>query len=221
MANEVEMIRIETGDFRQLSDELVDASVDLVLTDPPYPREYLPLWGDLARVAARVLRPGGFLVAYSGQMYLPEIIGMLGKHLDWYWLGGLRHGGKNGMIWPRRLRNAVKPILVYAKRPVRKQPKCFVDLVDSAAPCKDFHVWGQNSGPVIYLAETFSNPGNLVLDPFLGGGTTALACLQTGRSCIGYEINPATADIARARLASAQLPLPLPVVTQEAMVLAI
>jgi hypothetical protein len=44
------------------------------------------------------------------------------------------------------------------------------------------------------LAAT--HPGDLVLDPFLGGGTTAIACLRTNRHCVGIEL-----DLAHARLA--------------------
>ena len=49
-------IDVLTGDFRQLSEAIADNSVDAIVTDPPYPKEYLPLWADLAHVAARVGR---------------------------------------------------------------------------------------------------------------------------------------------------------------------
>jgi DNA modification methylase len=46
-----------------------------------------------------------------------------------------------------------------------------------------------------------------VLDPFLGSGTTALACVREGRSCVGIEREPAYLEIARRRLAEADGPL--------------
>jgi len=212
------MIQIVTGDFRKLSNELADSSVDLVLTDPPYGCEYLPLWRDLARIAARVLKPSGFLVAYSGQLYLRDVMGMLDEHLAYYWLGTVYMPGANCRVWPRKLRQQVKPILVYSNGKPGNH-RWWTDYIVSpnGHGSKKHHAWGQTVAPFRQLVEWFSNSGNLVLDPLLGGGTTALACLQTGRDCIGYEINPATADIARARLASAQLPLPMPTVTQEAL----
>jgi site-specific DNA-methyltransferase (adenine-specific) len=70
---------IRHGDFRTALTDIPDGSVDLFLTDPPYPREYLPLWRDLAALAARTLKPGGLLVAYSGQYYLPAVMGMLAE----------------------------------------------------------------------------------------------------------------------------------------------
>jgi DNA modification methylase len=52
---------------------------------------------------------------------------------------------------------------------------------------------------------TWSNPGDLVLDPFCGSGTTARAALDLGRNFIGIEINPAYCDIAETRLLQSAL----------------
>jgi modification methylase len=55
------------------------------------------------------------------------------------------------------------------------------------------------------LIRMFSFAGDVVLDPFLGSGTTAMAAIRTGRSCIGVEAEPKYVELARSRLA--QLPL--------------
>jgi DNA modification methylase len=49
--------------------------------------------------------------------------------------------------------------------------------------------------------------GDIVLDPFCGGGTTAAICKMLDRRCISFEIDPQTADIARARVVNQQMPL--------------
>lgn len=41
-----------------------------------------------------------------------------------------------------------------------------------------------------YLIKTYTNPGDLVLDNAIGSGTTAVACINTGRHFIGIELNP-------------------------------
>jgi DNA modification methylase len=46
----------------------------------------------------------------------------------------------------------------------------------------------------------YSNPGDLILDPFLGSGTTAVACKRTGRNFIGIEKEPKYVEIALKRL---------------------
>jgi DNA modification methylase len=58
-----------------------------------------------------------------------------------------------------------------------------------------------------WLVGLVSFPGEAVLDPFMGSGTTGLACLQTGRRFVGVELDPAYHEIARRRLAEAQGPL--------------
>jgi site-specific DNA-methyltransferase (adenine-specific) len=40
-----------------------------------------------------------------------------------------------------------------------------------------------------HLVRLFSKPGALVVDPFLGSGTTAVACKNAGRQCYGVELN--------------------------------
>ena len=47
---------------------------------------------------------------------------------------------------------------------------------------------------------SWSNPGDVVLDPFMGSGTTALACIHTGRHYIGFEISEEYCRIAQPRI---------------------
>jgi len=54
---------------------------------------------------------------------------------------------------------------------------------------------------------TWSNPGDVVLDPFSGSGTTAKMARETGRRFIGIEVNPEYVDISRKRLAQQALPM--------------
>ena len=50
------------------------------------------------------------------------------------------------------------------------------------------------------LVQVSSNPGALVVDPFMGSGTTAVACQELDRHFIGFEINKSYIKIAKARL---------------------
>lgn len=49
-----------------------------------------------------------------------------------------------------------------------------------------------------------TEPGAVVLDPFMGSGTTAVACVRTGRNYIGFEINPAYYATAQERIVEDQ-----------------
>ena len=50
---------------------------------------------------------------------------------------------------------------------------------------------------------SWSNEGDVVLDPFMGSGTTAIACINTGRNFIGFEIDRHYCDIANERIRKA------------------
>ncbi len=79
-------------------------------------------------------------------------------------------------------------------------PAWFIDLINSPpGPDKRFHDWQQTIEPVRYLVTRFSRPGDTVLDPFAGSGTTALAALLEKRRAIAMEINPHHAETIRKR----------------------
>lgn len=51
-----------------------------------------------------------------------------------------------------------------------------------------------------WIIKKYSNPGDLICDPFMGSGTTPIACNQLGRRCVGIEINDDYCQIAKKRL---------------------
>jgi DNA modification methylase len=60
-----------------------------------------------------------------------------------------------------------------------------------------------------YLIRTYTNEGEVVLDPTMGSGTTGVACVNTGRRFIGIERDPDYFAIAERRIADAQNATPL------------
>ena len=59
------------------------------------------------------------------------------------------------------------------------------------------------------LVENSSQVGGTVLDPFMGSGTTAVACIRTGRNYIGFELNKEYYDKACKRIKLEQTQLTL------------
>ena len=52
-----------------------------------------------------------------------------------------------------------------------------------------------------YLISIGSRPGDVIYDPFMGSGTTGIACVLTDRHYIGTEIEGESVDIAERRIA--------------------
>ena len=64
------------------------------------------------------------------------------------------------------------------------------------------------------LIRDFTDPGDLVLDPFAGSGTTGVACIRLGRRFVGFEKDPKYHAIAMKRLEAAREQLTLPAARQ-------
>jgi DNA modification methylase len=62
------------------------------------------------------------------------------------------------------------------------------------------HPWQQTVGPFARLVEMAAKPGELVVDPFIGSGTTALACQATGRRFLGSDVDAGAVSLAIERL---------------------
>lgn len=191
---------IVCGSIENILDYLEPEAVDLIFTDPPYPSEFLPLWGILAEKAAIVLRPGGFLISYSGHYHLPRVLSHLSGHLEYIWILALIHDGAHQAIHPRHIHAAWKPIIVYCKPPYTPQDEWMSDVIQGTGREKGEHEWQQALGEAEEIVTRFSQPGDLVVDPFLGSGTTVLAAKNTGRNFFGMDTDELAVKTTNMRL---------------------
>jgi DNA modification methylase len=65
---------------------------------------------------------------------------------------------------------------------------------------KEYHEWQFTLTEAEYFIEKFSLPGDLVLDPFVGTGTFAIACMRKKRKFLGFEVNEENYNIALERI---------------------
>lgn len=190
---------ILTGDFRTESESISDNSIDIIFTDPPYDEASTPLYGDLARIGARVLKPGGLCLAYSGQIHLPAIYALMGEHLDYLWTCAIRHTGGMQRIFKANVNTGWKPILMYVKPPRNVWWDSFVDITSGGREKED-HDWQQAESEAAYFLKALCPDGGLVFDPFMGSGTTLVAAKKIGLNYLGIEIKSEVADKARKRI---------------------
>jgi DNA modification methylase len=195
--------RLILGDCREILPTL--GKVDAVVTDPPYGldidyesfsdsqenvsalvAEVLPMCRDMANVVA--LTPG-------------KLNEWLYPRPSWV-LGWASKSGQGGTPWGFP---CYWPILVYGKDPYLatgkgRQPDTYfpgsLDTDKNGHPCpKPLNV-------MKWLVRRVSLSGT-ILDPFMGSGTTGVACAKLGRKFIGIEIEPKYFDIACRRIEQA------------------
>ena len=90
-------------------------------------------------------------------------------------------------IWPY-----YKPLLWYYKPTIDGKITIYQDvsdLVESKAVIKDSHEWEQSTIEAEHMIKPLTVGGNIVLDPFMGSGTTGEAALKLNRRFIGIEVD--------------------------------
>ena len=192
-------IDFRLGDFEEVFADIEDGSIDCIITDPPYPKEFIECWSKLSRFAKRVLKPNGFCIAYSGQMHLPEVIKRMNEHLDYYWTFAVYHEGQTQIVNGVNLICRWKPVLIF-QNGKKKLNNTFQDYFISEQREKQGHDWQQSKSGVGYLIEMFTKPNDLILEPFAGSGTTIKAAIEKGRRIKASEIDVNTYNIAKSLL---------------------
>lgn len=176
------------GMLEEIGEQFQDNSIDLILTDPPYGKEYSGCWETLTEFAARTLKPNCFLVTYSGQFYLPQVLSTLSKKLTYYWTIMVYHSGNAQLINAKNLFCKWKPILIFSKGETKLDDNHRLDdVIKGSGREKDFHQWQQGLSELFPLIRSFSDENDLIIDPFAGSGTTLLASLMCQRQAKGIE----------------------------------
>lgn len=195
---------IAPRDFRTGFDEFAPDSVDLIFTDPPYSQEHLPLYAELSKFAAKVLKPGGSLVTFVGEYALPEIFQLILSNSDsklkYWWRIIVKHAGKRARVHDRRVIVFAKLLIWFVKGERPTMISDMDDYVESEPPDKDLHEWAQSPVEAEHVINHLTVKGELVVDPFMGSGSTGVAALKLDRKFIGYEKDVSRHLIAGQRL---------------------
>lgn len=87
----------------------------------------------------------------------------------------------------------------YRQGSTKKYPTSIISI-QKVHPSKTIHPTEKPLELIQYLVETYTNPGEKVLDNCMGSGTTAIACLNSARNFIGMEINEQYYKLASTRI---------------------
>lgn len=183
--SDIKDIEIRHGDFVEVLKDV--KNIDAIITDPPYPLEFISEFSKLSKFASTNLKEDGFIAVYSGQYHLPEVIHRLSEHLAYVWTFCLYHVGKKQLVNGVNIMCGWKPVLIFSNGKKKMRYSAY-DVLISESMEKHSHEWQQSESGVKGLIEVFTKPGELVVDPFAGSGTFLKVAKDMDRNGIGAEI---------------------------------
>lgn len=216
-------IVIYHGDCRDVLPTLEAGSIDLVLTDPPYGVQYVTAWrsrtdplvapitGDESLDLVRECLPTiDRLLAEDRHAYVFTSAARIGEACEViadFWKV------KNVIVWDKGDAGSVGDLeagygvtwegIVYAnkgRRPLSGPRPRSVYRFDWSGTRDPVHPTVKPVGVLQWLMAKSSNPGEVILDPWMGSGTTLRAAQNLGRRAIGIEIEERYCEIAARRL---------------------
>lgn len=193
------------GDCLQLLRGVSNSSVDLVLTDPPFNAnidyglykdnlslaEYFEWVESWFKEVYRILKDTGTFLCFSNVMHIEDFL-RIGRITGFIY--------RDTLIWYKPNGNEGIPQVPY-----KRYEPCYYWVKKSGSYYKlgsltDVLFFNRETSaphpcqrPVelyVKLIKAFTKEGDLVLDPFLGSGTTLKACRLSERCGMGFEINP-------------------------------
>ena len=138
-----------------------------------------------------------------GQLHARAIAVILDQHMTFRCQAMYTtRGGQAVQLHPTRVNCFPKPLLVYHNGDFSEEP-WIGDLFESPANDqndKRFHHWGQSETGCLKIVEAFTKTNDLILDPFLGGGSFGAAAMVAGRRFIGIDVDSKCIEKSRERL---------------------
>ncbi len=200
---------LRVGDLSEVWEDIPEGSIDAIVTDPPYNEAGIALYEDLARLAARVLKPGRLAAVYCGHVHLDEELRLLqAGGLSCVWHGVNVLPGRHTKIRARMVNGRHRSVVLMSAgvyQPRKWLHDTFMATGRGGPDTRPLHPWQQALPPVRHWVQMVSEPGELVFDPFCGSGTTGVAALSGGRRFLGGDLDPSHVETTRERLESAEV----------------
>lgn len=206
--------KIICGDCLEVMKEMPDECVDLIITDPPFGINYHsnyykwknphdPIIGDSDLLFPvdelwRILKMGGAIFSFHSHKQ-PIQDNRIKNNIIWVknnWSAGDLRGDFG---------NQYELIAFLPKEGFELREKRYSNVWHFARQDPELHPTQKPIDLIIRIIRCGSNLGDVILDPFLGSGTSIEACKLLHRNFIGIEINPDYCKIAEERLAQGVL----------------
>lgn len=218
---------LHLGDCRDVLDQFPDGSMDLLLTDPPYglnyisPARVLPFApmvnddGDAAfevldgalAVASPKLKPDSHVYVFTCWKTYRQMAAIVGQHF----------AVSNVLIWVKNnwgvgdlegCYGEQQELIIFAQkghRPLNGAAQSNVLPFNRVPTNQMQHPTQKPVDLLSYLVAKSSHEGGLVVDPFMGSGSTCIAARNTNRRYLGIDVDPQWYELALQRLADPRL----------------
>ena len=205
------VIDLQLGNCLELMKYLRGASIDAVITDPPYGislktnykargRGKLTESNDFPQIVgdSKPFDPTPFLgfekVVLFGANYYADKLPTRAGWIVWDKRDGIPSNDNADceLIWTNQ------------KRPARVYRHLWNGMLKaSERDQRRVHPTQKPVALMEWIIQNYTDEGDTILDPFMGSGSTGVACARLGRSFIGMEIEPMYYDIAKQRIETA------------------
>lgn len=161
-------------------------------------------------LSARVMKKGGSMIVFMAIIKVETIIKLAEKHGFYYKTTGIWHK-TNPM--PRNMNlhfvNSTEAWVYFTYKTktgtFNNGGAMFHDFIETSVTPNSERKYGKHptqkpESLMQHFVELLSNPGDNILDPFMGSGTTGVVSKRADRNFIGIELNPEYYNIAKSRI---------------------
>lgn len=204
--------KVICGDCLKLFKKIPDESVNAIITDPPYGLNKEGIYNDVdlsifyksLPECYRVLKKNGWFITFFSTKFLPKLFE--NNPFTYFWQIVLYC--PEGMVRSPIGTTKFMSCFVFKKgnpKVIQKDKDIFIDTPGKMVEPDEGFINHPTPKPKHFIKEVmkmFTEEKDLILDPFIGSGSVAVACKQLNRSFIGFEINQDYVKIADNRLAN-------------------
>ena len=203
-------ITIYNGDCLEVMKEIPDKSIDCVIADPPYGLNYLSNHYKYGNPHTKIENDDKLFIPIIGLWHKLKITGSMYVFYS-HKKPLISDNIKNIIIWVKNnwtagdlkgdYGNQYECLAFMPKSFFKLKSKRYSNVWNFDREIPKYHPTQKPTSIINRIIKSATNKGDTILDPFLGSGTTARACKDLGRKCIGIEISKKYCDIAVQRLA--------------------
>lgn len=211
-----ELNKIYNIDCIEAFKKLDDNSVTHILTSPPYNRKrndkyehhndamdnYYEWLCDIIDECIRVSDGYVFFNIMKNYYNKKDVFKIIGKYSDviqemfiWEKKNPLPASGKS-------ITNSYEYFIVFGKKPLKSNTTYTKNVISTAVNSKmtKEHKAIMKQEVCDWFIDKFTSEGDIILDPFMGAGTTAISCINLNRNYIGFEISPEYVELSKRRI---------------------